>query len=365
MLNNKLRRLEIIDGILSKGKPVSFMDIAEELNKHFQLCSSKYSYSGLYGDNFRSDMKIIRDTIAENSYGIPKNMLMTQGGNRYKQYWYAEPGFRIMPYLKCNYTLADLKALDKALEILGDALPEDLFRNVEFALKSRIEYEFGREEKGIDYGENLSLKGRYWLPLIYKSLNKTSLTITYKPFSFSEAFSFTLHPYLLKQYNNRWFLFGKMENLDDSKLETPFPNKDNIDPNYWNVAIDRIETIVETKDNVFVPKSNDYLNHFNDIIGVTYKTYGSNSDVRKPYDIIIGVHNRNSWGNIITKPLHKSMTIIKDYTEGYGKISFKVIPNYDFYLEILKLGPNVAIEEPLFVREYMKELITQMREQYF
>ena len=38
--------------------------------------------------------------------------------------------------------------------------------------------------------------------------NKTPLTITYKGFQFEEAHTFVFHPYYLKEYNNRWFLFG-------------------------------------------------------------------------------------------------------------------------------------------------------------
>lgn len=356
MLSNKLRRLKIIDGLLSKGKPVSFMDIAEELDKHFHLCSSKFSYSGQYGDNFRSDMKIIRDTIADSSFGIPKDMLMTEGGNKFKKYWYAEPGFRIMPYLNHSYTTADLKALNKSLEIMADTLPEDLFKIAEFALKSRIEYEFGKEEKGIDYGENFSLKGRHWLPFLYKSLNKTVLHITYKPFYWKDAFSFILHPYLLKQYNNRWFLFGRMECHDDNMLKDIIPNIENIDRNFWNVPIDRIENIEEKKDITFISKPQNYLNHFKDIIGVTNK-------MKDPVEEVHFLVHGKTAKYIFSKPIHGSqhMQWIDDDTLD---VRIKVKINYELKRTLLSYAADITILSPKTLIEEHKKTLEKALRQY-
>lgn len=370
MDNNKLRRLTIIDDILSKGSPVSFIEIAGKLNEKLQLCKSEHSYSSNYGDNFRSDMKIIRDAIRDDTYGIRKDMLKSEGGNKYKRYWYAEPGFSILPYLNHNRTAADIKALNMALGILKDALSEDIFKNVEFSLKSRIEYEFSKGEKSIDYGENLALKGRHWLPLIYQSLNKTTLSIRYKPFYEKKAFSYKLHPYLLKQYNNRWHLFGRAEDIDDSNLKNHLTELTEDDRNYWNVPIDRIESIVPLNGEEFIRRPEDYADRFKGRIGFNGLTYDNDFQATKKVTevkhVLISVHGIRTWGDITTKPLHSSQRTVTEFNDEnkYGQISLDVIPNSNFFDEILGFGPGVEIIKPSFVREQMKKIVNQMNKRY-
>ena len=231
MNNEKNRRIEIMDGLFRKGKPVSFLEVAEELNKVLNKCKSPAAYSGLYSDLFRKDMQTIREALDNPRNGIAREMLKTAGGNRNRTYWYADPNFSIMPYLTYYYRNSDYKMLDKALELLRNTLPDDVFNNVEFAIKSHVEYEFGKGEKGIDYGENLKLKGRHWLPLLYQAVNKSALEITYKPYE-GNVFSYVLFPYLLKQHNNRWFLFGRIEKIE----KRFFPNPDVKDINDENAA---------------------------------------------------------------------------------------------------------------------------------
>ena len=220
MNSERIRRIEIMDRMFRKGEPVSFLKVAEEMNNVFHKCTSKFNYAGQYGYNFRKDMKTIRGVLDNPIYGISPNMLKTAGGNRNRTYWYADSSFSIMPYLPYCYRSSDYKLLDKALSLLRDTLPDDVFHTVEFSLRSHVEYVYGKGEKSIDYGENKNLRGRHWLPIIYSSLNKVVLDIRYKPY-YDDAYSFKLCPYLLKQYNNRWFLFGRIDEIKRSFWKNP------------------------------------------------------------------------------------------------------------------------------------------------
>jgi len=61
----------------------------------------------------------------------------------------------------------------------------------------------------IAFEENEFLEGLEFLePLYQYILHKTVLSIAYKAYKQEAALTPIIHPYYLKQYNNRWFLFG-------------------------------------------------------------------------------------------------------------------------------------------------------------
>src|ERR1700761_6569946 len=61
----------------------------------------------------------------------------------------------------------------------------------------------------IGFDSNEYLKGIHWLgELFHAILYKKVLCISYHSFKVAGTQKFILHPYFLKQYNNRWFIFG-------------------------------------------------------------------------------------------------------------------------------------------------------------
>ena len=62
----KIERLRIIDELLSSGKPVSFQDCVDRMEPVFRRLDDKLYSSSMdsaYGDNFRQDIKTIREII--------------------------------------------------------------------------------------------------------------------------------------------------------------------------------------------------------------------------------------------------------------------------------------------------------------
>ena len=61
----------------------------------------------------------------------------------------------------------------------------------------------------LDFEHAPSLKGMHHLDRLFNSiLYKQTLEIEYRTFN-NILHAWTIHPYLIKQHNNRWFLFGK------------------------------------------------------------------------------------------------------------------------------------------------------------
>ncbi len=339
-MNNKIERLKIIDDLLSKGESVPFQTFVQLLEKTFHRIENEdLPYSDPYGNLFRQDIKTIRDIIKVPANEIDPDMLITEGSKRYTKYRYKVPGFSVMPYLEYQYTQADYKKLEKALKILGNNLPTDVFERIEFALLSRIEYDYGRKEKSIDYGENYRLRGRDRLPFIYKCINKTVLTVTYKTYS-DEKDNYLLHPYLLKQYNNRWFLFGYRPDKDDK---------------YWCVPLDRIEDIKAVDELEIDSRPKDYNAYFDDIIGTTRGMLLEDGRIDRRAEkisITLEITDKETWKRIITKPIHYSQKST-EYKDGCARIELELIPNREFYNSLITVGKGISIIKPEIVSNIM------------
>jgi predicted DNA-binding transcriptional regulator YafY len=184
----------------------------------------------------------------------------------------------------------------------------------------------------IDFDSNEYLKGIDNLGILYNGIfYKKVLKITYQPFENEEPFDLIIHPYYLKQYNNRWFLFGLYE--ENNKYD-------------WNLALDRIVDIQETRKKYSENKIIDWSEYFEDIIGVT-KPIGA-------YVEKITLHFYGKTSKYIeSKPIHgsqKSKWINKDLLE----VNLQLIINYEFERFLLSYADNVKVISPSILAESIK-----------
>jgi len=195
----------------------------------------------------------------------------------------------------------------------------------------------------VGFGDNKLLRGKaYFSPLFNAIKNKTVLRIKYQPFSPDEEFIFTIHPYFLKQYNERWFLFGWNEN--ENML--------------YNLALDRIEAIETTKDD-YQDTGIDFENeYFGNIIGVTFP------QGEEPVDIIFNV-SKKRWGYLRTKPLHASQKLVENSdANDYVTVKIHVIPNNELYASLLFYGDDVVVVKPQKIRKTLLSIIEKMKQNY-
>lgn len=137
---------------------------------------------------------------------------------------------------------------------------DSMITNLEdkFHLKSAGRSVIGLD--GVAYADGIE----HITPLFNAILNKTPLNIKYTTFN-KKSFDWIIHPYYIKQYNNRWFLIGL--NNDEFKSIT-------------NVALDRIVSI-EQANVAFIENTliEDFDEYFEDIIGVSFPTEGTIQNV--------------------------------------------------------------------------------------
>lgn len=185
----------------------------------------------------------------------------------------------------------------------------------------------------IEFDSNQYLKGIEHLGTLHNAIfYKKVLAVSYQPFENDAPFDVIIHPYFLKQYNNRWFLFGYN------------PEKEKYD---WNLAIDRIIAIKETKGKYQKNNNIDWQEYFEDIIGVT-----------KPVDAVpekIVLHFKGKTGKYMeTKPLHGSQKS-KWIDENTLEITLQVIPNYEFERLLLSYADSLIVKQPAELSDILKK----------
>jgi len=313
----------------NSGRNYGIEDLVEECNK------SIYEYTGKEeGIKKRQLYDDIRFMESEQGWNIE---LKKEKNGRTVFYKYEKSNFSIS-----NQPLNETEAnqLREALLTLDrfKGLPQYNWIN---EINARLESSFNLKQKGakiISFEQNEYLRGLEFISELYNAiLYKKVLNIGYKSFNSDEVKSITISPYYLKQYNMRWFLFGK--SFDYVTIS--------------NLALDRMEYIMESNQE-YIETDIDFNEYFEDIIGVTIQ----NENV---LDIVLKV-DKTLIPYITTKPLHGSQKIYDE--DDNFEVHLKLIPNYELETLILSFGEKVQVLEPMILAEKVKERINKMKNNY-
>lgn len=169
-------------------------------------------------------------------------------------YYYSDPYFEAF---KARISSSDKEKLSQALTILKQLSGESEFNDLE-SMVTRIEetYRIKNRKKDspiIQFEHSTNIEGQKWVTeLKNKIASKSSLRIQYQPFG-TEAYNRKISPYLLKEYNNRWFLIGY--DHDNSTIT--------------NLGLDRIQSVDNSIMEYFVDDNFDSLTYAKDIVGVS------------------------------------------------------------------------------------------------
>jgi len=252
-------------------------------------------------------------------------------------------------YADRNYSLAmqqinpvEADLLKTTLDMLGrfKGLPQFDFVQ-ELALKLKKSFQLEDLDECIFFDQNEYLKNLHLLGDLLKFIQeKRVLLVHYKSFNQDQEEAFLIHPYFLKQYNKRWFLFGQRDGFDS----------------WTNLPLDRVITVEATKGIEFIPRTETHDDYFEDVIGVS-KPIGAQCQFVK-----IKIE-KSLWPYIESKPLHPSQTVV-ERTDTYTVIQLEVLPNYEFYAQILGLGSAVEILEPMEVRAVIRQKLEESVERY-
>lgn len=188
----------------------------------------------------------------------------------------------------------------------------------------------------VGYDENKDYTGLEWFQDLFNAIiNKTVLHVQYKSFN-DVSFDWTIHPYYIKEYNNRWFLFG----LNEEKGAI------------FNIPLDRIWDLEQVHKD-YIPSEIDFETYFDDIVGVSV------FQVKK--ETIRLQFSQHRFPYVTTKAIHQSQRIL-DYENCIIEIT--VVPNNELESLILSFGKDVEVLSPATIRERIKNVIRESYENY-
>jgi predicted DNA-binding transcriptional regulator YafY len=175
----------------------------------------------------------------------------------------------------------------------------------------------------ISFDDNRYLEGIEHLgKLFHAIMHKQPLEIAYKSFKSEKPNVSFIHPYYLKQYNNRWYLLGQTERFDSLSVR----------------ALDRIVDFKEV-DIPFIENTQyDFEEYFEDVIGI-------NKGKNRSPELIRLWFSTSKAPYILTKAIHGSQKVKQNDDNGLV-ITIEVIPNYELKSLLLSFGNEVKVLSP-------------------
>lgn len=198
----------------------------------------------------------------------------------------------------------------------------------------------GAEHSVIGLDNNEFVAGIEHISTLFNAIiNKTPLRIIYNTFH-KGSFTWIIHPYYLKQYNNRWYLIG----LNDNE------NKD-----ITHLGLDRIQSIEQAHtpfiENTFIE---DFDEYFEDIVGVSFPA-------ERVMEHIVLRFSQHRFPYIVAKPIHGSQKIVSIENRI---VSIDVMPNRELESIILSFGEDVEVLGPQLFRVTIVNKIKKSYEIY-
>ena len=349
---NAMTRYMILDELLSnRYHDYSLDDLTEEVSRRL---------SELYSDT----KGVVRRTIEKDiDYIENEGPFMAEIERKWVPYVnshgktsqkkclrYKEPGFSIF---KKELSDDEKYLLREALSLLGqfEGLPnleklEQLRQGLKMPSDANSTPVISFTKNPL---ENSNLLGELFVTTAHKQVIELEYHTFDEPDDIKKV---VIHPYLLKEYNRRWFIIGATDS--DNKI--------------FNFSLDRIDKVTPLTSHAYRAYKEDISQHFEDIIGVTYI---EDSPI---YKIVFWADNKEK-DYIRTKPIHESQRNLlgdienrlrKEHPQLQGGAFFRIDCkfNYELIRELTSFGNGLIVLEPSEIRNMVVKRIKDMEISY-
>ncbi|QYJ69355.1 helix-turn-helix transcriptional regulator [Flavobacterium litorale] len=229
----------------------------------------------------------------------------------------------------------DMNVLSETVEMLKQFKDFSLFSElggIIQRLEDKVYTEKTKQAPIIHLDKNENLKGLEHLDTLYQAiLKKIVLRITYKSFKARAASKVVFHPLILKEYNNRWFLVGK---VSEKKPIATF-------------ALDRIIAVDYDTAIPYLDIDFNGEQYYKNTIGVTVLREEDVQEIHLKID-------KSNAPYVITKPIHHTQEIIEKLNDGGVTIKINVHLNYELERIILGFGESMEVIKPRLLRRNIR-----------
>jgi len=184
------------------------------------------------------------------------------------------------------------------------------------------------------------MKGSEYLMEIIEAIrDKKVIEIKHKRFDSDKAYLHLVHPYLLKEYRNRWYLIGLNDDIEQIRT----------------YGLDRIQEISVNREIEFFDAGFDPAEYFKSAIGII-------APETKPQEVLLKFA-KDQGQYVITQPIHESQEIVEE-TDTHVIISLHIIPTFELVSLILGWGAEVEVIKPGSLRKRVKGIVEGMNDLY-
>ena len=259
-----------------------------------------------------------------------------------KYYKYDEENFSITD-IPLNES--DMSVLSETVEMLKQFKDFSLFSElggIIQRLEDKVHTERTHRAAIIHLDKNENLKGLEHLDVLYQAiLKKLVLRITYRSFKARNSSELVFHPYILKEFNNRWFLVGK---TSEKKPIVTF-------------ALDRIEKIDYDLSIPYLDIGFDGDSYYRNTIGVTVLAEEHIQEILLKVD-------RSNTPYVLTKPFHHTQEVLEKNSDGSVLIRLRVHINFELERLILGFGDAIEVVGPRLLRKRIQKKLVGAVQNY-
>jgi predicted DNA-binding transcriptional regulator YafY len=261
-----------------------------------------------------------------------------------KGYYYSDPSYSIskLPLQQEEFNALEFageviqqlqagkisKTFTSALEKIRDAA--HIRKNIgKSTIRKVIQLEKVAEAAGYEYIEEI----------LEYILTQEVIEINYRSFEKDVLENRTLHPYLLKEYRNRWYVIGYDEYAKGIRT----------------FGLDRIVGLTRSEVNYRKNSDFDPEAFFSNSFGITTNSFKTERIVLL-FHPLAGRYIKTQW-------LHETQQILSDSVRGL-KISIEVIPCVELEMTIKGYGSHVQVLEPFWLRDKIVKELNDCVSQY-
>ena len=271
---------------------------------------------------------------------------------------FSKNGKRCIAYKKRSFSIFTKELSDEEANLLREVLSTigqfDGLDNFKWLEDFKIGLGLAERKQIISFSNNPYLKNSNLLGTLFDMIsNEVVIRLSYHTFADASVKSIDFHPYLLKQYNDRWFLLGAADS----------------DKHILSFALDRIDQVEPLPEKKYEECPEDIQERFENIVGVTYYE-------DSPVEHILCWVSDASKGYIETKPIHGSFTLMKndaeqqlrtEYPQLQGGLFFTLdcINNFELIRELCSYGKELLVlHSDGEVAADVRKRISEMNEKY-
>ena len=319
-------RIHYLDGLLRHGRWWSRAQLLAAINRYLE-------------DNYRSTIgeTTLRMDLAEIAAVAGDELLQDQQARNKVLYKYANRNYSV--YQAPPLAAEDYDTLQQAIRLLDQIAFTEVASHLKDTI-ARLRYTPAPDADGplVVYDTPPSVLNPTLMQDLYQAVSQQMvIKFNYQPFDEPAPFQIILHPYLLKEYNNRWYVIGYSEDHKAIRV----------------CALDRFasEPIVQARKKS-IDKATLNFNptaYFADVIGPTVRQEHAVEEV-----VLHFTAHRAKY--VITKPLHNSQQPLtaEQVPEGWVGFSYCLRFNQELLALLLSFGPDVVVVTPTHLAQKVK-----------